>query len=44
MIDIAQIQGEVHAQSVKKVGELADKNPEEAVAIIRHWLHEMPPA
>jgi flagellar M-ring protein FliF len=42
MIDIAQIQGEVHAQSVKKVGELADKNPEEAVAIIRHWLHEMP--
>src|SRR5581483_3598646 len=30
MIDIAQIQGEVHAQSVKKVGELADKNPEEA--------------
>jgi flagellar M-ring protein FliF len=44
MIDIAQIQGEVHAQSVKKVGELADKNPEETVAIIRHWLHEMPAA
>jgi flagellar M-ring protein FliF len=44
MIDIAQIQGQVHAQSVKKVGELADKNPEETVAIIRHWLHEMPAA
>src|SRR5579885_3421233 len=40
MIDIAQIQGQVHAQSVQKVGELADKNPEETVAIIRHWLHE----
>jgi len=40
MIDIAQVQGQVHAQSVQKVGELADKNPNEAVAIIRSWLHE----
>ena len=44
MIDIAQIQGQVHAQSVQKVGELADKNPDETVSIIRHWLHEMPAA
>jgi flagellar M-ring protein FliF len=40
MIDIAQVQGQVHAQSVQKVGELADKNPNEAVSIIRSWLHE----
>jgi flagellar M-ring protein FliF len=40
MIDIAQVQGQVHAQSVQKVGELADKNPQEAVSIIRSWLHE----
>jgi flagellar M-ring protein FliF len=40
MIDIAQIQGQVHAQSVQKVGELADKNPGEAVAIIRQWMTE----
>ena len=40
MIDIAQVQGQVHAQSVQKVGELADRNPNEAVAIIRTWLHE----
>jgi len=40
MIDIAQVQGQVHAQSVQKVGELADKNPNETVAIIRGWLHE----
>jgi flagellar M-ring protein FliF len=39
MIDIAQVQGQVHAQSVQKVGELADKNPAEAVSIIRSWLH-----
>ena len=39
-IDIAQIQGQVHAQSVQKVGELADKNPSEAVSIIRQWMNE----
>jgi len=42
MIDIAQVQGQVHAQSVQKVGELADKNPREAVSIIRQWLNEAP--
>ena len=40
MIDIAKVQGQVHAQSVQKVGELADKNPHEAVSVIRSWLHE----
>jgi len=40
MIDIAQVQGQVHAQSVQKVGELADKNPNETVSILRSWLHE----
>ena len=40
MIDIAQIQGQVHAQSVQKLGELADGNPSEAVSIIRQWMSE----
>jgi len=40
MIDIAKVQGQVHAESVRKVGELADQNPHETVAIIRQWLHE----
>ncbi|MBX9826608.1 MAG: flagellar M-ring protein FliF [Xanthobacteraceae bacterium] len=40
MIDIAQVQGQVHAQSVQKVGELADRNPNETASIIRNWLHE----
>jgi flagellar M-ring protein FliF len=40
MIDIAQVQGQVHAQSVQKVGDLADKNPHETVSIIRQWLQE----
>ena len=40
MIDVAQVQGKVHAESVQKVGQLADQNPHEAVSIIRTWLHE----
>jgi flagellar M-ring protein FliF len=40
MIDIAQVQGQVHAQSIQKVGELAQKNPHETVSIIREWLQE----
>jgi flagellar M-ring protein FliF len=40
MIELAQVQGQVHAQSVQKVGQLADQNPGEAVSIIREWLHE----
>jgi flagellar M-ring protein FliF len=40
MIDVAQIQGQVHAQSVHRVGELAERNPNETAAIIRQWLSE----
>jgi flagellar M-ring protein FliF len=40
LIDVAQVQGQVHAQSVHRVGELADRNPNEAVAIVRQWLSE----
>jgi flagellar M-ring protein FliF len=40
MIDIAQVQGQVHAQSIQKVGELAQRNPHETVSIIREWLQE----
>jgi flagellar M-ring protein FliF len=44
MIDIAQVQGQVHAQSVQKVGELATRNPHETVSIIRQWLQDAPAA
>ena len=41
MIDIAQVRGQVHAQSVQKVGELADGNPNEAITIVRQWLNDV---
>lgn len=40
LIDVAQVQGQVHAQSVHRVGELAERNPAETASIIRQWLAE----
>src|ERR1700712_2374367 len=42
MIDVAQVQGQVHAQSVHRVGELAERNPNETASIVRQWLSEQP--
>lgn len=39
-IDAAESQGQAHAQAVARVGELAEKNPNETVSIIRQWLAE----
>jgi flagellar M-ring protein FliF len=40
LIDVAQVQGQVHAQSVHRVGALAEQNPNETASIIRQWLSE----
>ena len=40
MIDINQVEGRVRASSLKKIGEIVDKHPEEAVAIIRNWMYQ----
>jgi flagellar M-ring protein FliF len=39
-IDIARIEGQVKASSIKRVSEFVDKHPEESVSILRGWLHE----
>lgn len=40
MIDRAQVNGQLHAQSMQKIGELADQNPNETASIVRQWLAE----
>ncbi len=40
MIDIGRIDGKLKVSSVKKIGEIIDKHPEEAVQILRRWLYE----
>jgi flagellar M-ring protein FliF len=39
-LDIARIEGQVKASSVKRVSEFIDKHPDESVSILRSWLHE----
>jgi len=39
-IDIARIEGQVRASSVKKVSDFVEKHPDESVSILRSWLHE----
>jgi flagellar M-ring protein FliF len=43
LIDVAQVQGQVHAQAVHRVGELAERNPNETASIVRQWLGEQEP-
>ena len=40
MIDLDRVEGRVKASSVKKVGEIVNKHPEEAVAILRNWMYQ----
>jgi flagellar M-ring protein FliF len=40
MIDISRVEGRVKASSLRKVGEIVDKHPEEAVAILRNWMYQ----
>lgn len=40
MIDIARIEGQVKASSVKRIGEIVQRHPEEAVSIVRTWMYQ----
>jgi len=40
LIDIDRVEGRVKASSVKKVGEIVEKHPSEALAIIRAWMYQ----
>ena len=39
-LDIARIEGQVKASSVKKVADFVEKHPEESTSILRNWVHE----
>ena len=40
LIDIDRVEGRVKASSVKNVGEIVEKHPEESTSILRSWVHE----
>jgi flagellar M-ring protein FliF len=39
-LDMARIEGQVKASSIKKVSDFVDSHPDESVSILRNWLHE----
>lgn len=40
MLAMAQIKGQIKAQSVDKVGQMVKGNPSDSVAVLRSWIHE----
>jgi flagellar M-ring protein FliF len=40
MLAIAQVKGQLKAQSVEKIGALVSQNPADSVAVLRNWIHE----
>ena len=41
-IDVARINGQVKASSIKKISEVVSSHPDESISIIRSWLAEEP--
>ncbi|WP_416897909.1 MAG: flagellar basal-body MS-ring/collar protein FliF [Minwuia sp.] len=39
-IDFSHVEGNVKDSSLKKIAEIVDRHPEEAVAILRNWLYQ----
>ena len=39
LIDLQKVEGRVKASSIKKIGEIIDNHPQEAVGILRNWLY-----
>lgn len=44
MLAIAQVKGQIKAQSVEKIGAMVAQNPADTVAVLRGWIHEKAPA
>jgi flagellar M-ring protein FliF len=40
MIDVKQVEGRVRASSIKKIGDIVEKHPDETVAILRNWMYQ----
>jgi flagellar M-ring protein FliF len=40
LIDLARVEGRVRVSSLRKIGEIVDKHPGEAVSILRGWMYQ----
>jgi flagellar M-ring protein FliF len=42
MLQIAQIDGQLRASSIRRIAELVERHPDQSLAILRNWMHEEP--
>lgn len=40
MVNIANVEGQLRASSIRRVADLVDKHPDESLSIVRAWLHQ----
>jgi flagellar M-ring protein FliF len=40
MIEMAKANGQIHAESIARIGDMVQTNPQETVAVLRTWIHE----
>ena len=40
MISLGAVDGQIKASSVRKIGEIIDKHPDQAIAVLRSWIYE----
>ena len=40
IINMDNVEGNLNDSSVRQIGEIIDKHPEEAVAVIRNWMYQ----
>jgi flagellar M-ring protein FliF len=40
MVNIANVEGQLRASSIRRVADLVEKHPDESLAIVRAWMHQ----
>jgi len=40
MVNIANVEGQLRASSIRRVADLVEKHPEESLSIVRAWMHQ----
>ncbi len=40
LVNLANVEGQLRASSIRRVAELVDKHPEESMSIMRAWMHQ----
>ena len=40
MVELANIQGQMRASSIRRVAAMVDRHPDESLSIVRAWLHQ----